>query len=124
MNLLRFLLRARYIQGVPKVMCQTFGLISQLRIVRFQKFLRERAGIFTHSRNMSKAIKSKFIFSNERSFFAFFYRFLCLDQVHFYMFVFGPPSFIISEKNHYASGSDDRDIDRNVIVHDVISRYT
>ena len=50
------------IQGVPKVMCQTFGLISQLRIVRFQKFLRERAGIFTHSRNMSKAIKSKFIF--------------------------------------------------------------
>ena len=86
------------LQGVPKVMCQKFGLISQLRIVRFQKFLRERAGIFTHSRNMSKAIKSKFIFSNERSFFSFFYRFLCLDQVHFYMFVFGPPSFIISEK--------------------------
>ena len=76
----------------------TLRLIAQPRIVRFQKFLRERAGIFTHSRNMSKAIKSKFIFSNERSFFAFFYRFLCLDQVHFYMFVFGPPSFIISEK--------------------------
>ena len=35
------------IQGVPKVMSPTFGLISQLRTVRFQKFLRERAGIFT-----------------------------------------------------------------------------
>ena len=106
------------------IMSPTFGLISQPRIVRFQKYLQERAGIFTHSRNMSKARKSKFIFSNERSFFAFFYRFLYLDQVHFYMVVFGPPSYIISEKNHNASGSDDRDIDRNVIVHNVISRYT
>ena len=84
-----------------------------------KKFFRERVGIFTHSRNMLKAKKLKLIFSNERSFCACFYRFLCLDQVHFYTFVYGPRRHIIPEKNHNSSVSDDRDMDQNVMVHDM-----
>ena len=87
-----------FIQGVPKVIVQRFGLIARPVIIWSAKFLRECSRKVAHSRNSMVLAKSMFIFLNERSFFTFFAPLTCLDHIPFELLLFGPTRYEISEK--------------------------
>ena len=87
-----------YIQGVPKVIVQTFGLIARPPCIRSAKFLQECFRKVAHSRNTQRLAKSAFIFSNERSFFSFFFPLPYLDHIPFELHLFGLSRYMMPEK--------------------------
>ena len=87
-----------YLQGVPKVIVQRFGLTAWPLVIRSAKFLRECSRKVAHSRNALSSAKSALIFSNERSFFTFFVPLPWLDHIPFELLLFGRLRYKMPEK--------------------------